>query len=83
MSNHCCASTHAPPPLSVTLLELEAGSKCSSYTEAEKRKQKGVASTSGGVESSGGLAIGSTGTFPGGLVAKLARSAIADGRWAV
>jgi len=36
---------------------------------------------SGVVESSGGLTIGSTRTFPGGLAAELARSAIADGRW--
>ena len=68
--------------LSVTLLELEAGSKCSSHTEVEKRKQRGMASTSGGVESSG-LAIGSTRAIPGGLAAELACSAIADGRWAV
>jgi len=51
--------------------------------EAEKRKQRGVASTSGGVESSGGLAIGNSRTFPGGLAAGLARSAITDGRWSV
>jgi len=42
-----------------------------------------MASAIGGVESSGGLAIGSTRTFPGVLAAELARSAIADGRWAV
>jgi len=60
------------------------GSKCSSHTEAEKRKQRGMASTSRGVESSGGLAIESTRTFRfGGLAAELARSAIADGGWAV
>jgi len=38
-----------------------------------------MASTSGGAESSGGLAIGSTRTFPGGLAAELARSAIVGG----
>ena len=42
-----------------------------------------MASISGGLESGGGLAIGSPITFPGFLAAELARLAIADGRWAV
>ena len=50
-----------------------------SAARTEKRKQRGVASTSGGVESSGGLAIGSTRTFPGVLAAELARSAMVAG----